>query len=156
MLGQKRGQGKRWDELKIGESVHEKKVLAVRDIVLYLGLTDDTNPVFVEANYVHQTPYEQLLVPSGLLSGWVESLISTKLPGAGSLICAQSLTFPKQVTHGERVECSLEVIHKDEIQQRISVAVHIQNEQSEDVTVGEIQVIPPITKSILQQTYDNF
>src|SRR5699024_9796383 len=83
MIGRKRKLGKKIEDLKIGDSHTVSHIIEDKDLLLYLGLTDDANPLYLQHDYASQTPYKQPIVPSVMLFGMVSSIVSMHLPGPG-------------------------------------------------------------------------
>ncbi|WP_010532416.1 MaoC/PaaZ C-terminal domain-containing protein [Lentibacillus jeotgali] len=112
MIG-KRKLGKRIEDLRIGDSYTASHIIEDKDLLLYLGLTDDANPLYLQHDYASQTPYKQPVVPSVMLFGMVSSIVSLHLPGPGSHITQHEITFPKPLFHYSEVKITLEVIAID-------------------------------------------
>lgn len=148
--------GKDWSSLKIGERWEETRTVTVRDIFLYLGLSDELNPLYLEENYVAQTEYKHLIVPSGLLVSWLSSLVSMRLPGPGSVVKELRLSFPHVLKQAETIKLSLELIHKSEEQQMVTFKANI-TQNGKLMAEGEVDVFPPRPlRSLLNDTYENF
>jgi 3-hydroxybutyryl-CoA dehydratase len=95
LLGKKRKLGRKIEEITVGEKLALTEKMEDRDILLYLGLTDDANPLYIQHDYASQTPFEKPIVPSTMLMGIITSAVSKYLPGPGSHIVAQELEFPR-------------------------------------------------------------
>ena len=48
MIGKKRKLGKKINELKIGDHYTTEKTIEDRDLLMYLGLSDDANPLYIQ------------------------------------------------------------------------------------------------------------
>jgi phosphate acetyltransferase len=154
ILGNKRTAGKKWGELGVGERVEVTRTVADRDILLHLGVIDDTNPMYLHS---HDAEYGQLAVPPGLLVGWLTSLVSTRLPGPGSVIREQRLRFPRLSPHGATVTLSLELTEKHPEKKMVTVQAMVRDEDGRPVVEGELLVSPPRpTPSLLHHALDNF
>ncbi len=60
------------------ESIEDNQLL------LYLGLTNDANPLYIQHDYTQNTEYQRPIVPSIMLMGIITSAVSKHLPGPGS------------------------------------------------------------------------
>ncbi|EFN86387.1 hypothetical protein EAI_02902 [Harpegnathos saltator] len=90
------------NNLREGDQVSVFKVITNDDILKFAELTGDYNPIHVESarNIVH----------GAFLNGLVSGIIGTKLPGAGTIVIEQNLTFPKPCYAGESVEVIVKIV----------------------------------------------
>ncbi|MFC2948629.1 MaoC/PaaZ C-terminal domain-containing protein [Virgibacillus sediminis] len=157
MIDRKRKLGKQIDELRIGDSFTAIKRVGDRDLLLYLGLTNDSNPLYIQHDYASQTPYEKPIVPSVMLFGMVSSLISMHLPGPGSHITQHEMAFPHPVFHETEVKFLLEVIAIDKEENRAALSVVGYNEKGDTVIQGKLYVTPAYRpKSLTASSLENF
>lgn len=64
LLGKKRKLGRRIEEISVGERLSLTEKIEDKDLLLFLGLTDDANPLYIQHDYASQTPFEKPIVPS--------------------------------------------------------------------------------------------
>ena len=143
LLGKKRKLGRKIEEITVGEKLSLTEKIEDKDILLYLGLTDDSNPLYIQHDYASQTPFEKPIVPNIMLTGIITSAISKYLPGPGSHILSQEIDFPKPVYHYGTVECLFEVIDVQRKEHTILISVVGNNEKNETVIQGKVKVCPP-------------
>ncbi|MFD1171324.1 MaoC family dehydratase [Oceanobacillus picturae] len=157
MLGKKRKLGMTLKDIQIGETYTAIKVMEDKELLLYLGLTNDANPLYIQHDYASQTPYKVPIVPSVLLFGMVSSIVSMHLPGPGSHITQHEMTFPKPVLHQTEVRFNLEVIAIDEKDHTVSINVTGYDVDGDKVIIGKLQVCPPYKPNSLTATsLENF
>ncbi|GAB3806758.1 MaoC family dehydratase [Virgibacillus kimchii] len=157
MIGKKRKLGKEIDELQVGDRYTSAKIIEDRDLLLYLGLTNDANPLYIQHDYASQTPYERPIVPSVMLFGVLSSMISMYLPGPGSHITRHELIFPKPVYHQSEVKFSIEIIHIDKKNHQVAVSVDGFDTEGDEVVNGKMYVCPPYRPNSLTATsLENF
>ena len=99
LLGKKRKLGRKVESMSVGEKLKLTEKIEDKDLLLYLGLTNDGNPLYIQHDFASQTSYEKPIVPAIMLTGIVTSAISKYLPGPGSHIVDQQISFPKPVYH---------------------------------------------------------
>ncbi|KAL0132580.1 hypothetical protein PUN28_000381 [Cardiocondyla obscurior] len=89
------------NNLREGDQVSVLKVITNDDIRKFAELTGDHNPIHTESarNIAH----------GALLNGLISGLIGTKLPGAGTIVVEQNLTFPKPCYAGDTVEVTVKI-----------------------------------------------
>jgi acyl dehydratase len=157
LLGKKRKLGRKIEEITVGEKLSLTEKIEDKDILLYLGLTDDANPLYIQHDYASQTPFEKPIVPSIMLTGLITSAISKYLPGPGSHIISQEIEFPKPVYHYGTVEFLFEVIEVKTEEHSVMITVVGTNEQKETVIIGKVKVCPSYRlEEIHGKALDNF
>lgn len=135
--------GKSLADLVIGEKLTLTETITDKDLLLYLGLTNDSNPLYIQHDYAQTTPFEKPIVPTILLNGIINTAVSKHLPGPGSHVCAQNLTYLTPVYHEETIEIHLHVESLDFDTQTVTITVQGFNEQGMAIISGSVTVIPP-------------
>jgi 3-hydroxybutyryl-CoA dehydratase len=157
ILGKKRRLGREIEEITVGEKLKLTEKIEDKDLLLYLGLTNDGNPLYIQHDYASQTPYENPIVPTIMLTGIISSAISKYLPGPGSHIVEQHLEFPKPVYHYATIDFLLEVIDVEKSNNKIIVKVEALDGDNDVVVAGEVKVIPPIVENrLISGAMENF
>lgn len=157
LLGKKRKLGRQISEMTVGEKLALTEKVEDRDLLLYLGLTDDANPLYIQHDYASQTPFEKPIVPSIMLMGMITSAISKYLPGPGSHILSQDIVFPMPVYHYGTIQFLFEVIEVNHEQHYVVINVAGNNEKDEVVINGQLKVCPPYRLEGLEgRALDNF
>ncbi|WP_210364951.1 MaoC/PaaZ C-terminal domain-containing protein [Bacillus sp. REN3] len=143
LLGKKRKLGRNLEEMTAGEKLTLTEKIEDKDLLLYLGLTNDANPLYIQHDYASQTPYGKPIVPVIMLSGIITSAVSKYLPGPGSHILKQDIEFLKPVYHYDTVQFLFEVtdIHREE--HTVEITVSGKKEGDETVISGKLLVCPP-------------
>ena len=136
--------GKRVDELSIGERLHLTEKIEDKDLLLYLGLTNDNNPLYIQHDYASETPYKKPIVPVIMLNGIITSAISKHLPGPGSHMKEQMISYLEPVYHYETIDIILEVQSINSAQNVTDIHVKAFNEKGAQVIEGMLKVLPPI------------
>ncbi|WP_342567925.1 MaoC/PaaZ C-terminal domain-containing protein [Psychrobacillus sp. FSL K6-4046] len=135
--------GKSIQDLIIGEKLSITEKIEDKDILLYLGLTNDNNPLYIQHDFASKTEYEKPIVPTIMLTGIVTSAISKYLPGPGSHVYRQEITFPVPAYHYSLITFTFVItdinVHKNEV----SIEVEDRNEEKETVLQGKFLVAPP-------------
>ncbi|MGI8316816.1 MaoC family dehydratase [Halobacillus mangrovi] len=143
MLGKKRKLGKKIKDIKVGESFTTSSTIEDRDLLMYLGLTDDANPLYIQHDYASQTPYKRPIVPTVMVFGMVSSIVSMHLPGPGSHITHQELDYPKPVYHYAEVRFNVEVTDINVDDHLLTLYVVGYDEEGDEVVKGHLTVQPP-------------
>ncbi|MFD1038098.1 MaoC/PaaZ C-terminal domain-containing protein [Virgibacillus byunsanensis] len=157
MIGKKRKLGKKINDLQVGESYTASHIIEDKDLLLYLGLTNDANPLYIQHDYASQTPYKQPIVPSVMLFGMVSSIVSMHLPGPGSHITQHEMAFPNPVYHNSEVKFTLEIIAIDHENHQVTLSVIGFDVNGDEVVRGKLHVCPAYEpESITAQSLENF
>ena len=143
LLGKKRKLGRRIDEIMVGEKLSLTEKIEDKDLLLYLGLTNDANPLYIQHDYASQTPYEKPIVPCIMLTGIISSAVSKYLPGPGSHILRHDIEFLKPVYHYATIQLLFEVTEVDRGAGFVMINVIGKDEQDEVVMKGMLKICPP-------------
>ncbi len=128
---------KRWDDIQIGDEVRFTKTMTQTDVVLWVGLTGDMNPIHIDAEYSKTTRFENIVVP-GLMVARLISAVMTKAT-FGNVYSGQTLKFIKPVYIGDTITAAATVIEKLEEKRRVRIRTECFNQNQELVITGEGQ-----------------
>lgn len=143
-IGKPRKLGKTIDEIDEGDSLSLTESIEDNQLLLYLGLTNDANPLYIQHDYAQQTAYERPIVPSIMLMGIVTSAVSKHLPGPGSHVVNFSVNFVEPVYHYQTLTFDFEVIKVDKMKDVVTISVEAINEEKDRVLDAVVMVQPPI------------
>ncbi|MBO9130608.1 MaoC/PaaZ C-terminal domain-containing protein [Bacillus sp. 165] len=157
MLRKKGKLGRKMEEISVGEKLTLTEKIEDKDLLLYLGLTDDANPLYIQHDYASQTPYQKPIVPSSMLTGIVTTAVTKYLPGPGSHVVRQELEFSKPVYHYATLQLEFEVVAAYPEENLIEMRIFGEDEQGHTVIKGMLTVCPPHQlSSIMEKAMDNF
>lgn len=142
-IGKPRKLGKKIDEIEEGDSLSLTESIEDSQLLLYLGLTNDANPLYIQHDYTQKTEYQRPIVPSVMLMGIITSAISKHLPGPGSHVVNFSLNFIEPVFHYETLTFDFEVIKVDKMKDVVTISVEAVNTQEDRVLDAVVMVQPP-------------
>lgn len=156
MLKKKRKLGRHIDELTVGEKVNVSKKMEDKDILLYIGLSDDANPIYYQHDYASRTPFEKPIVPHNLINIFVHSAISIHLPGPGVTIKHQVFTYPHPLYHYGTLHLEVEIIQINKQDNTVKIKVTGRNELNHLVIEGEVVAHPPYPWKPITHDIDHF
>jgi 3-hydroxybutyryl-CoA dehydratase len=104
-----RSSGTYFEDLVLGQSATFSKTVTEADIVLFAGVSGDTNPVHLDAEYAAGTMFKSRIAHGMLSAGFISAVFGTKLPGPGAIYVSQSLKFKAPVRIGDTVTARVEV-----------------------------------------------
>ncbi|CAM3859276.1 MaoC/PaaZ C-terminal domain-containing protein [Alkalicoccus chagannorensis] len=159
MFTKNRKPGRPLKDLRIGDRFEDKYQVKDRDILLYLGLSDDANPAYIQHDYAARTPQKKPIVPHLMLNGFIHAAISMQLPGPGSLIKEQQVRYEKPLYHYD--ELTLKMVITDIDREKREVTIDAEGKNSRGVTVLTAKLLvepPPPGKPMTEQeeTFENF
>lgn len=135
--------GRTFEEIEEGSSLQITENIEDKDLLLYLGLTNDNNPLYIQHEFAALTTHERPIVPTIMLSGILTAAISKYLPGPGSYITALALKYPNALHHYETMHMSLKVVKKLIETHELIIEVEAKNDENVVILSGEITVVPP-------------
>ncbi|TXH38722.1 MAG: MaoC family dehydratase [Rhodospirillaceae bacterium] len=134
--------GKYIDEISEGMTAVFSKTVTEADIVLFAGVTGDTNPVHLDEEFAKPTLFKGRIAHGMLTAGFISAVFGTKLPGPGCIYLSQSLKFKAPVRIGDTVIARVTATTIDREKGRVTFATtaHV---GSTLVMDGEAQLLVP-------------
>jgi 3-hydroxybutyryl-CoA dehydratase len=120
----------------VGDEVTFAKTITEADIVLFAGVSGDTYPLHVDAEYAKTTRFGQR-VAHGMLSASLLSTVNGLMLGTpGGLYVEQTLRFRRPVYIGDTLTARSEVVKIDTEKRRLHCATTIVNQHGKTVVDG--------------------
>ncbi|CAI08632.1 MaoC family dehydratase [Aromatoleum aromaticum] len=95
--------GHDFEDLKVGMSAAIGRTVTEADIAIFAGISGDTNPVHLDAEFAASTMFGERIAHGMLSASFISAVFGTKLPGPGCIYLGQSLNFKASVKVGETV-----------------------------------------------------
>ena len=92
-----------FEDLEVGIHDVYAKTITDADIVVFAGISGDTNPVHLNHEFAAGTMFEGRIAHGMLSAGFISTVIGTKLPGPGCIYVGQTLKFKAPVRVGDTV-----------------------------------------------------
>jgi 3-hydroxybutyryl-CoA dehydratase len=96
-------------DIRLGAVAGCDFTLTEQDVATFARLSQDTNPLHVDAEAARQLGFPRPVVHGLLTLGSISRLIGTELPGPGALWVSQSVQFVAPVLVGDRLSARVEV-----------------------------------------------
>lgn len=106
MFGQ---QGYYIEDLNEGMEASFSKTVTEADIVLFAGVSGDTNPVHIDEEAAKKSVFEGRIAHGMLTASYLSTVLGTRLPGPGCIYLSQSLRFKGPVRIGDTVTAIVRV-----------------------------------------------
>jgi 3-hydroxybutyryl-CoA dehydratase len=91
------------EDLSVGMSDVFAKTVSEADIVLFAGVSGDTNPVHINQLFAEATPFKGRIAHGMLSASFISTVLGTRLPGPGAVYISQNLQFRAPVKAGDTV-----------------------------------------------------
>src|SRR5947209_15317713 len=124
----------------VGTRATRVRTITDNDIVRFAEVSDDRNPVHLDADYAARSPFGQRIAHGFLTGSMISALIGMELPGAGSIYLGQTLKFLAPVHIGDTVTVSVEVITVREDKRLLTLRTECVNQQGTVVLTGEATI----------------
>ena len=107
------------EDLSVGMKAIFAKTITEADVLLYAGVSGDTNPLHLNTEFAEQTRFKQRIVHGMLTISFWSTLVGTKLPGPGCAYMGQEINFLKPVHIGATVTAQLTITEINQAKQRV-------------------------------------
>lgn len=149
--------GKMIDELKVGDKASLSKSVTEQEVYMYMGITNDMNPIYVDREFASRTPFKEPVVPGILVAGHIVAALTTRLPGPGTITVSQRFHFVSPARCGDTLTTELEIVEIKEKENRARIKTVTRNQNDAIVVVGESEVMPPPKlRSILSYAFEGY
>src|SRR5918997_1182060 len=103
------GEGYRFEDLAVGMTAAFTKIITDADLVMFAGVSGDTNPVHFDEGFARTTMFKGRIAHGMLTASLISTVLGTKLPGPGCIYLSQSLKFLAPVRAGETVRAEVTI-----------------------------------------------
>ena len=93
----------RFEDLELGMSASVSRTVSEADILMFAGVSGDTNPVHLDQEFAASTMFGGRIAHGMLSAGLISAAFGTRLPGPGSIYLSQTLKFKAPVKIGDTV-----------------------------------------------------
>lgn len=121
------------EDLSLGMTAIYAKTVTDADIVMFAGVSGDTNPVHLDALFADRTAFKGRIAHGMLSASFISTVLGTRLPGPGCIYLGQTLRFRAPVKAGDTVTARATVKEIDAERRRVTLETVC--------TVGETVVI---------------
>lgn len=97
------------EDMAVGMSAEVAKTITDADIVLFAGISMDSNAVHMDEEFGRSTAFGGRIAHGMLTASLISSVLGNRLPGAGVIYMSQSLRFRAPVRPGDTVHAKVTV-----------------------------------------------
>lgn len=109
------------EDLSVGQTAVYARTVTDADIVLYAGVSGDTNPVHLNQEFASTTMFQGRIAHGMLTASLISTVLGTKLPGPGCIYLSQNLKFKAPVKPGDTVQARVTVTEIFAEKRRVAV-----------------------------------
>lgn len=91
------------EDLSVGMTSIFAKTVTEADIVMFAGVSGDTNPVHINQLFAEGSMFKGRIAHGMLSASFISTVVGTRLPGPGCIYINQSLRFRAPVKAGDTV-----------------------------------------------------
>ncbi len=91
------------EDLSEGMSASYSRTVSEADILMFAGVSGDTNPVHLDAEFAAHTMFGERIAHGMLAASFISTVFGTRLPGPGAVYLSQNLKFKAPVKVGDTV-----------------------------------------------------
>jgi len=106
------------EDLQPGMSASLAKTVTEADLILFSGVSMDTNPVHLNEEFAKTTMFGGRIAHGMLSAGFISAVLANKLPGPGTIYLGQTLKFKAPVRPGDTVTATVTVKEVDVAKKR--------------------------------------
>jgi 3-hydroxybutyryl-CoA dehydratase len=127
---------KPFEAFAVGDAATFAKTITEADVVLFAGISGDTYPLHVDAEYAKTTRFGRQ-VAHGMLSASLLSTVNALLMGTpGGIYVEQTLRFRRPVFIGDTLTAKTEIVSIDVEKRRLHCATTVANQYGKLVIDG--------------------
>ena len=103
------------EDLEPGMTATFGKTITDADILMFAGVSGDTNPVHLNEEFAAGTPFHGRIAHGMLTASLISTVLGTKLPGPGCIYVSQTMRFLAPVRSGDtvRAEVTLRTVDRE-------------------------------------------
>jgi 3-hydroxybutyryl-CoA dehydratase len=91
------------EDLSVGMTSIFAKTVTEADIVMFAGVSGDTNPVHINQLFAEASMFKGRIAHGMLSASFISTVVGTRLPGPGCIYINQNLRFRAPVKAGDTV-----------------------------------------------------
>ena len=127
------------EPIAVGGRASLEHTFSVEDVAAFARLSGDVNPIHLDADVAVRAGFGRQVVHGMLVASLISRLLGTRLPGPGTILLAQQLTYRRPVLVGDVVRATVEVLSVREDKPVVVLRTVV---ETDDVAIdGEATVI---------------
>lgn len=125
MTASHRIDGYYFEDVELGMSASISKTITEADIVLFAGISMDTNPLHLDEAFASGTRFGGRIAHGMLGASLISAILGTRLPGPGAIYVSQTLRFTAPVRAGDTLVAEATVTGTSPEKRRVELATKV-------------------------------
>ncbi len=130
-------------KIYIGNTASISKIFTEQDVEKFAALSEDRNPVHLDAEFAKNSIFKQRIVHGMLSASLFSGLLGEQLPGQGTIYLGQNLKFTAPVPIGEEITATVEIIDIRADKPIVTLRTYCKDSKDNLVIDGEAVVLIP-------------
>jgi 3-hydroxybutyryl-CoA dehydratase len=137
------------EDLAVGMTATYAKTVTDADVVLFAGISGDSNPVHMDHEYAKDTMFKGRIAHGMLTASFISTVLGTRLPGPGCVYISQNLKFRAPVRIGETVRTRVKVTAVDQEKGRVALETTCSVAETVVISGDALLLVPrrPVTQA---------
>jgi acyl dehydratase len=93
-----------------GQRAERSRQVRARDIDLFTEITGDRNPLHYDEAAAAASPFGEIIVQGGIISGVLNAVVAEDLPGPGTVFLNVNWNFSAPVRPGDEITGAVEIL----------------------------------------------
>jgi acyl dehydratase len=98
------------EPIAVGQRASLERTFSIHDVTDFARISGDDNPIHLDAAVAVEAGFGREVVHGMLVASLISRLLGTRLPGPGTILLGQQLTYKRAVLVGDVVRASVEVL----------------------------------------------
>jgi acyl dehydratase len=124
-------------DLHVGQAATRSLTLTADHVRAFAEMTGDYNPLHFDAEFAAGTRFGRLIVQGGLITGVLNALVATDMPGPGTVFMSQEYKYVAPVFIGDTITAEAEILELHASKPVTKLSVTIRRGDGEVVLEGE-------------------
>lgn len=130
-----------FSDIFIGQEVEFKKVFTEEDVLSFIKISGDKNPLHTDNDYASHTEFGGIIIHGMLSASLFSALVGMYLPGKYCLYLSQDIQFRKPARIKDELTVIGRVVNKIDALKILEIETMILNQKKEKVVSGIARVM---------------
>lgn len=131
----------KFEDIRVGDNASFSKTITEADLVLFAGVSGDTNPIHLDEMFARTTRFGRRIAHGMITASLISTVVGTALPGRNALYLSQDLKFVAPVFIGDTLTAKAVVLEKNEEKRTLLLDTTVTNQEGKVVLVGKARVM---------------
>lgn len=132
-----------YQKIKLGQKEKISKQICEEDVLLFAKLSEDFNPIHIDKNYAKKTKFRKRIVHGMLGASLISAVLGNKLPGRGSIILNQTLSYIEPIYINDIITAEVEVLKVRHDKPIVTLNTICYNQFKKENIIGEVVLKVP-------------